>query len=63
LAAAEIEDIPLLIADNAQAYFEATGGAGLSCYQEGVATTRILIAYLNGEMDIAITMCPPINVI
>lgn len=55
LAVAEEEGIPLFFADSAQAYAGATVGAGLSYYQEGVDTARVLIAYLNGEIDIATT--------
>jgi putative ABC transport system substrate-binding protein len=55
LGVAEDEGIPLFFADSAQAYAGATVGAGLSYYQEGVDTARILIAYLNGEIDIATT--------
>jgi putative ABC transport system substrate-binding protein len=55
LGVAEDEGIPLFFADSAQAYSGATVGAGLSYYQEGVDTARILIAYLNGEIDIATT--------
>ena len=55
LGVAEDEGIPLFFADSAQAYAGATVGAGLSYYQEGVDTARILIAHLNGEIDIATT--------
>jgi putative ABC transport system substrate-binding protein len=55
LSVAEDEGIPLFFADSAQAYAGATVGAGLSYYQEGVDTARILIAHLNGEIDIATT--------
>jgi putative ABC transport system substrate-binding protein len=55
LGVAEDEGIPLFFADSAQAYAGATVGAGLSYYQEGVDTARVLIAYLNGEIDIATT--------
>jgi putative ABC transport system substrate-binding protein len=41
--------------DSAMAYSGATMGAGLSYYQEGVDTARVLIAYLNGDIDIATT--------
>jgi putative ABC transport system substrate-binding protein len=55
LGVAEDEGIPVFFADSAQAYSGATVGAGLSYYQEGVDTARVLIAYLNGEIDIATT--------
>jgi putative ABC transport system substrate-binding protein len=55
LAAAEDAGIPVFFADSAQAYAGVTVGAGLSYYQEGVDTGRVLIAYLNGEIDIATT--------
>lgn len=55
LAVAEDEGIPLFYADSAQAYVGATVAAGLSYYQEGVDTARVLIAYLNDEIEIATT--------
>lgn len=55
LGVAEDEGIPLFFADSAQTYAGATVGAGLSYYQEGVDTARVLIAYLNGDIDIATT--------
>jgi putative ABC transport system substrate-binding protein len=55
LGVAEDEGIPVFFADSAQTYSGVTVGAGLSYYQEGVDTARILIAHLNGEIDIAST--------
>lgn len=55
LGVAEDEGIPVFFADSSQTYSGATVGAGLSYYQEGVDTARVLIAYLNGEIDIATT--------
>lgn len=55
LGVAEDEGIPLFFADSAQTYAGATVGAGLSYYQEGVDTARVLIAHLNGDIDIATT--------
>lgn len=55
LAVAEEVGIPVFFADSAQAYAGVTVAAGLSYYQEGVDTARVLIAYLNGELDIATT--------
>ncbi len=55
LAVAEETGIPVFFADSAQAYSGVTVAAGLSYYQEGVDTARVLIAYLNGEIDIATT--------
>jgi putative ABC transport system substrate-binding protein len=55
LSVAADEGIPVFFADSAQAYAGVTVGAGLSYYQEGVDTARVLIANLNGEIDIATT--------
>jgi putative ABC transport system substrate-binding protein len=55
LAVAEEVGIPVFFADSAQVYSGVTVAAGLSYYQEGVDTGRVLIAYLNGEIDIATT--------
>lgn len=55
LSVAEEVGIPVYFADSAQVYSGVTVAAGLSYYQEGVDTARILIAYLNGEIDIATT--------
>jgi putative ABC transport system substrate-binding protein len=55
LAVAEEEGIPVFFADSLQVFAGATMGAGVSYYQEGVDTGRILVAYLNGEVDIATT--------
>jgi putative ABC transport system substrate-binding protein len=55
LGVAEDEGIPVFFADSAQAYSGATVGAGLSYYQEGVDTARVLIAFLNGDIDISNT--------
>ena len=52
LAVSEENGIPIYHADSSQVYAGATVGAGLSYYQEGVDTARMLIAYLNGELDI-----------
>jgi putative ABC transport system substrate-binding protein len=55
LAVAEEEGIPVFFADSLQVFAGVTVGAGVSYYQEGVDTGRILVAYLNGEIDIATT--------
>jgi putative tryptophan/tyrosine transport system substrate-binding protein len=55
LSVAEEVGIPVYFADSAQVYSGVTVAAGLSYYQEGVDTARVLIAYLNGEIDIATT--------
>lgn len=55
LAVAEENGIPIIHADSGQVYAGATFGAGLSYYQEGVDTGRVLIAYLAGELDITTT--------
>lgn len=55
LAVAEDVGIPVVHADSGQVYNGATVGAGLNYYQEGIDTARVLIAYLNGEIDIATT--------
>jgi putative tryptophan/tyrosine transport system substrate-binding protein len=52
LAISEENGVPIYHADSSQVYAGATVGAGLSYYQEGVDTARMLIAYLNGELDI-----------
>lgn len=53
LAVSEENGVPIFHADASQVYAGATVGAGLSYYQEGVDTARMLIAYLQGELDIA----------
>lgn len=55
LAVAEEFGIPVYFADSSQVYAGVTVAAGVSYYQEGVDTGRVLIAYLNGEIDIATT--------
>ena len=55
LSVAEENGVPIYHADASQVNFGATVGAGLSYYQEGVDTARMLLAYLNGELDIATT--------
>jgi putative ABC transport system substrate-binding protein len=55
LAVAEEVGIPVFFADSAQAYAGVTVAAGLSYYQEGVDTARVLISYLNDDADIATT--------
>lgn len=55
LAVAEENGVPVFHADASQVGSGATVGAGLSYYQEGVDTARMLIAYLNGDIDIATT--------
>jgi len=55
VAVAEEESIPVFFADSLQVFAGTTVGAGVSYYQEGVDTGRVLIAYLNGDIDIATT--------
>lgn len=55
LQVAEEVGIPVFFGDSGQVYEGTTIGAGVSYYQEGVDTGRMLIAYLNGEVDIATT--------
>lgn len=55
LAVSEENGVPIFHADASQVYAGATIGAGLSYYQEGVDTARMLIGYLKGELDIATT--------
>lgn len=55
LAVAEEEGIPVFFADSLQVFAGVTVGAGVSYYQEGVDTGRVLVAYLNGDLDIATT--------
>ena len=55
LAIAEEEGIPVFFADSLQVFNNVTVGAGVSYYQEGVDTARVLIAHLNGDIDIATT--------
>ena len=55
IAVAEEEGIPVFFADSLQVFNGVTVGAGISYYQEGVDTGRILVAYLRGEVDIATT--------
>ena len=52
LAVAEEEGVPVFFADSLQVFAGVTMGAGVSYYQEGVDTGRVLVAYLNGEVDI-----------
>jgi putative ABC transport system substrate-binding protein len=53
LAVAEDEGIPVFFADSLQVFAGVTVGAGVSYYQEGVDTGRVLVAYLAGDLDIA----------
>jgi putative ABC transport system substrate-binding protein len=53
LGVAEEEGIPVFMADSLQVFAGVTMGAGVSYYQEGVDTGRVLVAYLNGDVDIA----------
>jgi putative tryptophan/tyrosine transport system substrate-binding protein len=55
IAVAEEEGIPVFFADSLQVFNGVTVGAGVSYYQEGVDTGRILVALLNDEVDIAKT--------
>lgn len=55
LSVAEENGVPVFHADASQVNSGVTVGAGLSYYQEGVDTARMLIAYLNGDIDIATT--------
>jgi putative ABC transport system substrate-binding protein len=55
LFVAEEEGIPVFFADSLQVFAGVTVGAGVSYYQEGVDTGRVLVAYLNGDIDIATT--------
>lgn len=55
LAIAEEEGIPVFMADSLQVFSGMTVGAGVSYYQEGVDTGRVLLAHLNGDIDIATT--------
>ncbi|KAB2904001.1 MAG: hypothetical protein F9K27_11205 [Anaerolineae bacterium] len=55
LSVAEEEGIPVFFADSLQVFSGVTVGAGVSYYQEGVDTGRVLVAYLNGDIDIATT--------
>jgi len=55
LAVAEENGIPVVHADSGQVYAGATVGAGLSYYQEGVDTARVLIAWMEDEIDIETT--------
>ena len=55
LAVAEEEGIPVFFADSLQVFAGVTVGAGVSYYQEGVDTGRVLVAYLEGDLDIATT--------
>jgi hypothetical protein len=50
---AEEEGIPVFMADSLQVFAGVTMGGGVSYYQEGVDTGRVLVAYLNGDVDIA----------
>jgi putative tryptophan/tyrosine transport system substrate-binding protein len=55
IAVAEEEGIPVFFADSLQVFNGVTVGAGVSYYQEGVDTGRVLVGYLRGEVDIAKT--------
>jgi len=55
LGVAEEEGIPVFFADSLQVFAGVTVGAGVSYYQEGVDTGRVLVAYLSGDLDIATT--------
>lgn len=55
LGVAEEEGIAVFFADSLQVFAGVTVGAGVSYYQEGVDTGRVLVAYLNGDLDIATT--------
>ena len=55
LSVAEEIGVPVIWSDSALANSGATVAAGLSYYQEGVDTARVLIAYLNDDIDIATT--------
>lgn len=55
LSVAEEVGIPVFFADSLQVFAGVTVGAGVSYYQEGVDTGRVLVAYLNGDIDIATT--------
>jgi putative ABC transport system substrate-binding protein len=55
LGVAEEEGIAVFFADSLQVFAGVTVGAGVSYYQEGVDTGRVLVAYLNGDIDIATT--------
>lgn len=55
IAIAEEEGIPVFFADSLQVFNGVTIGAGVSYYQEGVDTGRVLVRHLQGELDIATT--------
>lgn len=55
ISVAEEEGIPVFFADSLQVFNGVTVGAGVSYYQEGVDTGRMLIAYLEGMVDISKT--------
>lgn len=55
IATAEEEGIPVFFADSLQVFNGVTIGAGVSYYQEGVDTGRVLVRYLQGELDIPTT--------
>jgi putative ABC transport system substrate-binding protein len=55
IAIAEEEGIPVFFADSLQVFSNVTVGAGVSYYQEGVDTARVLLAHLNGDIDIETT--------
>jgi putative ABC transport system substrate-binding protein len=55
LAVAEEEGVPVFMADSLQVFAGVTIGGGVSYYQEGVDTGRVLVAHLNGEVDLATT--------
>ncbi len=52
LQVAEEVGIPLVHADSGQVYGGATVGFGLSYYQEGIDTARVLLAHLRGDIEI-----------
>lgn len=55
LAVAEQEGIPVFMADSLQVFAGVTVGAGVSYYQEGVDTGRVLVGLLNGDVDLTST--------
>ena len=55
IAVAEEEGIPVFFADSLQVFSGVTVGAGVSYYQEGVDTGRVLVGYLRGDVDVATT--------
>lgn len=53
---AALAGIPVFGADASHVYSDATFGIGLGTYEAGVASGRLAVAYLNGELDVARTM-------